>query len=255
MGVISARAKMSYSNIFHLLGWYPFSPLDIAKVMSLTALLFAGPLFEKGVIESGWQQWVKGRDLRETLSSWIGWRNYIAGPFTEEVLFRSLVLSLHLLTRPPSSQSILIFVTPLYFGIAHIHHFYEYILTHPFTPLPPALFRSMVQFGYTTVFGWYAAFLLLRTGNIWGVVIVHAFCNWMGLPRVWGRVGGVYIEGGVIGGPVRGKEDKDRRKEDAQKLGLSWTVAYYIALVAGVVAWWEGLWVLSESKRELLKIG
>lgn len=239
----------------HLLGWYPFSPLAIAKVLALTALLFAGPLFEKCIIESGWRNWAKGRGIHETLSSWIGWRNYIAGPFTEEMQFRSLVLSLHLLVRPPSSQSILIFVTPLYFGIAHIHHFYEYALTHPFTPLLPALLRSIVQFGYTTVFGWYAAFLFLRTGNIWGVVVVHAFCNWMGLPRVWGMVGGEVIEGGVVGGPVRGKEDKDRRNEDAQKLGLAWTTAYYITLVAGAVAWWKALWLLSESERELMKIG
>ncbi|CAD6578546.1 MAG: hypothetical protein ASARMPRED_008754 [Alectoria sarmentosa] len=251
----STRAEASYSEILHLLGWHPFSPFDIAKVLSLTALLFAGPLFDKGIIESGWRRWAKGRDLHESLSSWIGWRNYIAGPFTEEMLFRSLLLSLHLLTRPPSSQSILIFVTPLYFGIAHIHHFYEYSLTHPFTPLPPALLRSIVQLGYTTVFGWYAAFLFLRTGNLWGVVVVHAFCNWMGLPRVWGRVGGVVIEGGVVGGPVRGKEDKSRRNEGAQKLGLAWTAAYYITLIAGAMAWWKFLWVLSESERELVKIG
>lgn len=112
-----------------------------------------------------------------------------------------------------------------------------------------------MQFGYTTVFGWYAAFLLLRTGNLWGVVVVHAFCNWMGLPRLWGRVGGVAIEGGVVGGPVRGKEDKDQRHEGVQMLGFAWTAAYYIILVAGAVAWWSALWVLSESRRELTKIG
>ena len=253
--VISTRADLFDWEMLHLLGWYPFSPFDVVKVFSLTALLFAGPLFEKGVIESGWRHWAKGRDFHETLSSWIGWRNYIAGPFTEEVLFRSLLLSLHLLIRPPPSQAIIIFVTPLYFGIAHIHHFYEYTLTHPFTPLPPALMRSIVQFGYTTVFGWYAAFLFLRTGNLWAVVIVHAFCNWMGLPRVWGRVGGVVIEGGVVGGPIRGKEDTDRKFGGAQKIGLAWTAAYYITLVAGAVVWWKALWVLSKSKRELMKIG
>ena len=76
----------------------------------------------------------------------------------------------------------------------------------------------------------------------------------MGLPRVWGRVGGVVIEGGVVGGPVRGKEDEDRRDEGAQKLGIAWTVAYYITLGAGAVAWWKALWVLSESEGELMKI-
>ena len=77
----------------------------------------------------------------------------------------------------------------------------------------------------------------------------------MGLPRLWGRVGGVAIEGGVVGGPVRGKEDKDQRHEGVQMLGFAWTAAYYIILVAGAVAWWSALWVLSESRRELTKIG
>ena len=77
----------------------------------------------------------------------------------------------------------------------------------------------------------------------------------MGLPRLWGRVGGVDIDGGVVGGPVRGKEDKDQRHEGVQMLRFAWTAAYYIILVAGAVAWWSALWVLSESGRELMKIG
>ncbi len=218
-------------------------------------LLFAGPLFERATIESGWREWVKGTDLHETLSSWIGWRNFVAGPFTEELLFRSLLLPLHLLILPAPSPTTLTFATPLYFGIAHIHHFYEYTLTHPFTPTLPALLRSLVQFGYTSVFGWYATFLFLRTGNIWGVVLGHSFCNWMGLPRVWGRVGGVTVEGGVVGGPVRGKEDEDRTDGEGKSLGLGWTVAYYAILVAGAVTWWKSLWVLTKSDGALVKFG
>lgn len=242
-------------EVLHLLGWYPISPFDIIKTLTLTALLFAGPLFERGIIDSGWREWIKGRDLHETISSWIGWRNYVAGPVTEEVLFRSLLLSLHLLIRPSTSPSTLIFATPLYFGIAHIHHFYEYTLTHPFTPLLPALLRSVVQFGYTTVFGWYAAFLFLRTGSLWCSVGAHSFCNWMGLPRLWGRVGGVVIEGGVVGGPLRGREDHDRKQKDATRLPFGWTLAYYLVLFSGAVAWWRNLWLLTESERELMRVG
>lgn len=68
-------------------------------------------------------------------------------------------------------------------------------------------------------------------------------------------VGGEVIEGGVVGGPIRGKEDEERKDEGAQKLGLAWTAAYYVTLVAGAAAWWKALWVLSESERELMKIG
>ena len=39
-------------------------------------------------------------------------------------------------------------------------------------------------FAYTTVFGWYAAWLFLRTGHLAAAVISHAFCNIMGAPNI-----------------------------------------------------------------------
>ncbi len=256
--LLSTYGHLDSSQILHHLGWYPISPFDTLKVLLLTALLFAGPLLERAIIDSGWRYWIQGHDLHETLSSWIGWRNFVAGPANEELFFRSLLLPLHMLITPAPTPSTLIFATPLYFGIAHIHHFYEFTLTHRFTPLIPALVRSLVQFGYTNVFGWYATFLFLRTGNVWGVVVVHAFCNWMGLPRVWGRVGGVVVEGGTVGGLVRGKEDDDGKRRDGEGkgfVGLGWTVMYYVVLVAGAFAWWKSLWWLTESEGALMRFG
>ena len=118
----------------------------------------------------------------------------------------------------------------------------------------PALLRSLIQFSYTTVFGWFATFLFLRTGSVWAAMLTHSFCNWAGLPRVWGKV-----EGSAIIGPVgkesrlRGKEDEDPVKVGNGKLGISWTVAYYLLLVAGAGAFYVGLWPLTESKRALAK--
>lgn len=79
------------------------------------------------------------------------------------------------------------------------------------------------------------------------MVGVHAGCNWLGLPRVWGRVGG-----GDEGG-VRGKEDGEGEGEAG--LGVGWSVAYYAILIAGAVGWWRGLWVLTEGEGALVKIG
>jgi len=164
------------------------------------------------------------------------------------------MVPLHLLAIMPPSR--IVFVTPLYFGIAHIHHFYEFVLTHPHTPLVPALLRSLIQFGYTTIFGWYATFVFLRTGSVYAVILAHSFCNWAGLPRVWGR-----IEGGAIIGPVgrekreRGKEDKDNVQVAGGRLGIHWTVAYYVLLVAGMVGFYRGLWPLTESRRALAIFG
>ncbi|MCJ1227057.1 hypothetical protein MMC12_003712 [Toensbergia leucococca] len=253
--IISSTAKASPLETLRLLGWYPVGVFEIAKSLLLTSLLFAGPIFEKGVVEERWRDWIRGRSLHESLSSWIGWRNYIAGPITEEVVFRSLLTSLHLLCH--LSPIRIIFLTPLYFGIAHIHHFYEYTLTHPHTPLVPALLRSLIQFAYTTVFGWYATFVFLRTGSLPAVVLAHSFCNWCGLPRLWGRV-----EAGALIGPP---EVAVRRKDDGKgegslrvadgRLGIGWTVAYYLVLVFGAFAFYHNLWALTESKRPLALFG
>ncbi|KAG8532045.1 uncharacterized protein KY384_003682 [Bacidia gigantensis] len=253
--MLSTRSDDTISTIAHSLGLYPINLFSILKTLFLTALLFAGPLFEKGVAEGGHREWLNGRLLQETLSSWIGWRNYIAGPFTEELLFRSNIVSLHTHARPLLPAATLTFATPLYFGIAHVHHFYEYKLTHPYTPWLPALLRSVIQFGYTTVFGWYATFIFLRTGSLWAVVLIHAQCNWMGLPRIWGRVGGLEVQGGVVGGPTRGKEDSGTNQNaEEERLGFVWTVMYYSILVVGAFAWWQCLWILTESDTALADI-
>lgn len=191
----------SLPEALRFLGWWPLGIVEIMKSLFLTAILFSGPLFERGVAEDGWKSWIRGEGLSETLRSWIGFRNFIAvcppypelyletlkipkGPITEEIIFRSVIITLHLLAK--MSPGRIVFLSPLYFGIAHVHHFYEFRLTHPDTPIPAILFRSIFQFGYTTVFGWFAAFLYLRTGSLPAVILVHSFCNWCGLPRLWG---------------------------------------------------------------------
>jgi prenyl protein peptidase len=149
-----------------------------------------------------------------------------------------------------------IFLTPVIFGLAHVHHFYEFRLTHTQVPAARALARSLFQLGYTTIFGAYATFLFLRTGSLLAVCAVHAFCNCMGLPQVWGRVEPlpVLVGGDVVGenggnGGGRGGQQKQGQKKRASIL---WSVAYYVLLVAGAVLWYRNLWVLSESRNALV---
>lgn len=169
--------------------------------------------------------------------------NIFQGPFTEEVMFRSVIVSLHLLAQVPPGR--IVFIAPLYFGIAHVHHFYEFRLTHPDTPAVAALLRSVFQFGFTTVFGWYATFVYLRTGSLVAVIVVHSFCNWCGLPRFWGRV-----EAGIPACSVtRGKDDADEMEET---LGIGWSVAYYALLAAGAIGFCQGLYPLTESYHALV---
>ena len=79
--VLQAYAHLRLPNILSRLGWYPISVPDIFSSLLLTSILFAGPLFERGIAEGGWRTWIQGKNLYETLSSWIGWRNFVAVSF------------------------------------------------------------------------------------------------------------------------------------------------------------------------------
>ncbi|KAK2749427.1 hypothetical protein FQN57_006361 [Myotisia sp. PD_48] len=236
----------SLLEALRLLGWWPVGFLEIGKAVFLTALLFLGPLFEQGIAEGAWKDWINGHRLNESLRSWVGWRNFVAGPITEEVVFRSIIIPLHLMAN--MSPTKVVFLTPLYFGIAHINHFYEFKLVHPYTPYGAAIVRSIFQFSYTTVFGWYATFLYLRTGSLPAVILAHSFCNYCGLPRLWGRVErNTPIESTLL----RGKEDEELAPPHPT-LGHAWTVAYYLVLVAGAVLFSYQLWPLTESPKALV---
>ena len=160
------------------------------------------------------------------------------GPVTEEIIFRSAIIPLHLLANVSAGR--IVFVAPLYFGIAHVHHFYEFRLTHPDTSVFIALFRSIFQFGFTTVFGWYATFVYMRTGSLLAVIIAHSFCNWCGLPRLWGRLEAM-VQMESMHGPVY----------VYRQLAMGWTVAYYLLLVGGATGFYLSLWHLTESSHAL----
>ena len=155
-----------------------------------------------------------------------------------------MIIPLHILAHFSGKE--IIFLTPLYFGIAHVHHLYEFRLTHPHTPILLAVFRSLFQFTYTSLFGFFASFVFLRTGNVWSLILAHSFCNWLGLPRFWGRVG---VEAGVPIGPPSARNANEHSNSKAR--GVVWTVAYYVILVAGAYGFYRALFPLTESSNAL----
>ncbi|EPE29698.1 hypothetical protein GLAREA_00858 [Glarea lozoyensis ATCC 20868] len=237
----------TFGAAFHAMGWYPIGILETVKAVGLTAVLFLGPLFEAGIVQGGWRDWIRLRGL-SMLSGWMGYRNIVAGPVTEEILFRSASVPLLLLSQ--TSNKTIIFLTPIIFGLAHVHHFYEFRITHPHTPVTAAFLRSLLQFTYTTLFGGYATFLYLRTGSLLAVILVHAFCNWMGFPRFWGRL--TYDADTVIGPDVGDKKSEDAKQSvNDGSLGVGWTIVYYILLVVGAVGWKKLLWQWTASPSAL----
>lgn len=129
-----------------------------------------------------------------------------------------------------------IFLSPVIFGLAHLHHFYEFRISHPQAPISVSLLRSLLQLTYTSLFGAYATFVFLRTGSLLAIFVVHAFCNCMGLPRFYGKVEPVDENGG----PLKSKPS------------IVWSVIYYVLLVVGAYMWWKNLGALTKSTNELV---
>ena len=251
-GKPGAATRLLNRDAVHIMGYYPVGLGETVNVLLLTGGLFLGPLFEQLVVERGWRVWaglpVPGQDkslppprvlapLWDLLSDWTVWRNLVAGPVTEEALFRTAAVPLLLLAHTPVHRTVLL--SPIVFGLAHLHHAYEFAITHPRTPKIAVAVRSLFQFAYTTLFGCYATFLFLRTGSLLAVCVVHSFCNTMGLPRFYGRV-------------QRDPEAAPKEDSSEPQGNLLWTFAYYILLVAGAVFWYRHLWTLTESTSALV---
>lgn len=110
-------------------------------------------------------------------------RNFLVGPVTEELVFRSAILTP--LIFAGVSRRTLLFASPAFFGIAHAHHAYNVYLQGGRTRAAAkrGAVTAAVQFAYTMVFGWYANFLFLRSGSVLAPTTAHVWCNVMGLPN------------------------------------------------------------------------
>nr|CAD1824734.1 unnamed protein product [Ananas comosus var. bracteatus] len=109
----------------------------------------------------------------------LAWRTYVVAPLTEELVFRACMIPLLLCGGFKTYH--IIFLSPVFFSLAHLNHFLELYCQRGYNFLK-ALLIVGVQLGYTVIFGWYAAFLFIRTGNLLSPIVAHIFCNVMGLP-------------------------------------------------------------------------
>ncbi|KAK8113246.1 CAAX amino terminal protease [Apiospora sp. TS-2023a] len=234
--ILTSQGQATYADALHSMGYWPLGLVGAAKSLLLTAILFLGPLYEALVVDEGWRDWTSFQPVTELFKEWTTWRNIIAGPFTEEVLFRSASVPLMLLAHTSVGKTI--FLSPVIFGLAHLHHFYEFRISHPGVPVVAALMRSLLQLTYTSLFGAYATFVFLRTGSLLAIFVVHAFCNCMGFPRFWGRV--------EPSGSASGDSES--------KPSVVPSIVYYTLLCVGAFFWWKNLGTLTQSDTELVPI-
>lgn len=78
LAIATQKGNATVTEALKLLGVWPIGTLEILRSLLLTAILFAGPLFERGIAQGEWKAWLRGEGLVECLRSWIGFRNYVA---------------------------------------------------------------------------------------------------------------------------------------------------------------------------------
>ncbi|CAM9124294.1 unnamed protein product [Choristocarpus tenellus] len=128
---------------------------------------FIHTMLQEFIIKTNWKA-----------GSYASLRNLLVGPVTEEVVFRGC--SVPLLLGAGVKRGVIIWLSPLIFGIAHLHHAYEWIRQG--RRLANVAVAVAFQMTYTSIFGAYAVFIHLRTGHLLSSVLVHSFCNLMGIP-------------------------------------------------------------------------
>lgn len=164
-------------SLFHILGFKLQGLIAAIFIpLLLTMVLFMGPLLQN--YYSGlFKVFFNYKYWQHSLSSLIWIRTIIVGPLTEEIVYRACMMPVLVFSF---GNTLAIFLSPLFFGIAHFHHTSTAIKEG--MSVKRAVLKSFFQFSYTTVFGVYSAFLLVRTGNIVSSITCHVFCNIMGFP-------------------------------------------------------------------------
>ncbi|XP_015119780.1 CAAX prenyl protease 2 [Diachasma alloeum] len=165
------------ASIWELLGlrWSGL-PQAIFIPLFLTMVLFLGPLSMQG-FNGLWRLYAEPMYWLGSAKTLIFWRNQVVAPLSEEWTFRACMLPLLLQCFSPTTA---IFICPLFFGMAHLHHVVE--RTKMGMDFKHAIVITCFQFAYTTLFGAYAAFLFAKTGHFVAPFAVHSFCNHMGFP-------------------------------------------------------------------------
>jgi len=183
-----------------------------------TPLLFLGPLYGSYLAGTlpGQSNYSLDRHFFETFWTWVGFRNYVWGPLTEEIVFRACVLSVYAMGG--ATRWKMIAFAPLVFGLAHVHHAWDTYNRYGRTKdaLKRAAMSTIFQTAYTTLFGAHTSYLFLRTSSLLPPLTAHVFCNIMGIPQM----------------------QSEMRRFPAQRQAIIGTYIIGIMLFACTLSWW-----------------
>ncbi|KAJ5074069.1 protease u48 caax prenyl protease rce1 [Anaeramoeba ignava] len=107
-------------------------------------------------------------------------RNLVMAPLFEELVFRSGIILLFKFAGI-ANWKVIVF-SPWIFGSAHLHHLYQNVFVENL-PFLQSLVSSLIQFGFTSIYGMFSAFLFVRTNHFIPLFLTHSFCNFVGFPQ------------------------------------------------------------------------
>lgn len=148
-----------------------------ALFITTTVALFIGPMFQYYFLFDN--RYKLAKDKKEFMSRF--WRELFSDfcfsvPIIEEVLYR--FCNGNIWEHAGISQLKIIFISPFIFGFAHFHHFFE----KTSIPWQRRLLISLIQVGFTSLFGFWTSFCWVKTHGLLTCIILHLFCNYMEFP-------------------------------------------------------------------------
>ncbi|KAJ7908358.1 hypothetical protein B0H13DRAFT_1558445, partial [Mycena leptocephala] len=148
-----------------------------------TPLLFLGPLYGNHL--AGTQARFSLDNFFDMFWTWIGFRKYVWGPLTEEVVFRACTLAVYAMGC--AARWKMFAFAPLVFGcVSHVHHVWDAYNRYGRTAdaAKRAAMSTIVQTAYMTLFGAHTSYLFLRTSSLLPPLAAHVFCNIMRIPQM-----------------------------------------------------------------------
>ena len=107
-------------------------------------------------------------------------RAYVMAPIFEETMYRSTMITC-LICGGYGWDSV--WVSALIFGLSHLYRI-EDVVQSGLQISIPNIMPVVFQVVYTGLFGLYVGYVFVVTGSLWAVVVLHGFCNFMGLPNL-----------------------------------------------------------------------
>ncbi len=126
-------------------------------------------------------QRIKQSTFEPFQNTWEAVRNFAVAPLAEEIIFRLCIIPPFVYSGTIGTAGIC-WITPLFFGMAHMHHAVMKLKLGE--PWKRVMFGTVFQMTYTSLFGAYASYCFVKHGSLTGIMLVHSFCNFMGLPNM-----------------------------------------------------------------------